>query len=73
MGAAIARHYELLDEAVARAGGVRPVEQGNGDSVVAVFTPRRSAPPEPSGLGDKPNTSHLRTPHDPVSQHSPPP
>ena len=32
---AIARHYELLDVAIAADGGVRPVEQGEGDSVVA--------------------------------------
>jgi predicted ATPase/class 3 adenylate cyclase len=38
MGAAVARHYELLDAAIARHGGVRPVEQGEGDSVVAAFT-----------------------------------
>ncbi len=38
MGAAVARHYELLDEAIARHGGVRPLEQGEGDSVVAAFT-----------------------------------
>ena len=37
MAAAIARHYEILDEAIVAAGGVRPVEQGEGDSVVAVF------------------------------------
>ncbi|MGH3898277.1 MAG: ATP-binding protein [Pseudonocardiaceae bacterium] len=37
MGAAVARHYELLDEAIARHGGVRPLEQGEGDSVVAAF------------------------------------
>lgn len=36
--AAIARHYELLDAAVTLHGGVRPVEQGEGDSVVAAFT-----------------------------------
>ena len=36
--AAIARHYELLDAAVTLYGGVRPVEQGEGDSVVAAFT-----------------------------------
>ena len=35
--AAIARHYDLLDEAIAARGGVRPVEQGEGDSVVAAF------------------------------------
>ena len=35
---AIARHYEILDAAITGNGGVRPVEQGEGDSVVAVFT-----------------------------------
>ena len=35
---AIARHYEVLDAAISRHGGVRPVEQGEGDSVVAAFT-----------------------------------
>ncbi len=38
MAAAIARHYALLDDAIAAHGGVRPVEQGEGDSVVAAFT-----------------------------------
>src|SRR5437867_3127947 len=37
MTAAIARHYELLDAAVALHGGVRPIEQGEGDSVVGAF------------------------------------
>ena len=37
MGAAIARHYELLDAAIVLHGGVRPVEQGEGDSVVGAF------------------------------------
>jgi predicted ATPase/class 3 adenylate cyclase/DNA-binding CsgD family transcriptional regulator len=37
MASAIARHYELLDAAVTRHGGVRPLEQGEGDSVVAAF------------------------------------
>jgi predicted ATPase/DNA-binding SARP family transcriptional activator len=37
MSEAVRRHYEILDAAVARHGGVRPVEQGEGDSVVAVF------------------------------------
>jgi predicted ATPase/class 3 adenylate cyclase len=41
MGAAVARHYELLDAAIGLHGGVRPVEQGEGDSVVAAF-PRAS-------------------------------
>jgi len=36
--ATIARHYELLDAAVTLHGGVRPVEQGEGDSVVAAFS-----------------------------------
>lgn len=34
----IARHYELLDAAIALHGGVRPVEQGEGDSVVGAFS-----------------------------------
>jgi predicted ATPase/DNA-binding CsgD family transcriptional regulator len=37
MAVAVPRHYEILDRAVAAHGGVRPVEQGEGDSVVAVF------------------------------------
>ncbi|MGH3693700.1 MAG: adenylate/guanylate cyclase domain-containing protein, partial [Pseudonocardiaceae bacterium] len=37
MGIAVARHYELLHTAITLHGGVRPVEQGEGDSVVAVF------------------------------------
>src|SRR5438093_12801087 len=43
MPQAIARHYEILDEAIVRHGGVRPVEQGEGDSVVAAFTRARDA------------------------------
>jgi class 3 adenylate cyclase len=38
MGAAIRRHYQLLDSAITLHGGVRPQEQGEGDSVVAAFT-----------------------------------
>ncbi len=38
MRAAVARHYGLLDRAVADHSGVRPIEQGEGDSLVAVFT-----------------------------------
>lgn len=38
MTAAVARHYELLDRAVVAHDGYRPVEQGEGDSMVAVFT-----------------------------------
>ena len=37
MGPAIARHYAILDDAIQRFDGVRPVEQGEGDSVVAAF------------------------------------
>jgi predicted ATPase/class 3 adenylate cyclase len=37
MGAAIRRHYHLLDAAIALHRGVRPQEQGEGDSVVAAF------------------------------------
>ena len=38
MGVAIPAHYAMLAEAIARHGGVRPVEQGEGDSVVAAFS-----------------------------------
>jgi predicted ATPase/class 3 adenylate cyclase len=38
MTVAVPRHYELLDEAIRRHGGVRPVEQGEGDSVVGAFS-----------------------------------
>ncbi|MCA1847364.1 MAG: adenylate/guanylate cyclase domain-containing protein, partial [Actinobacteria bacterium] len=38
MRAAIARHYELLDTAITLHGGLRPIEQGEGDSVVGAFT-----------------------------------
>ena len=38
MAAAIARHYEILGDAVAAHGGTRPQEQGEGDSVVAAFS-----------------------------------
>ena len=37
MAQAVRRHYEIVGDAVARNGGVRPVEQGEGDSVVAAF------------------------------------
>jgi predicted ATPase/class 3 adenylate cyclase/DNA-binding CsgD family transcriptional regulator len=33
----LARHHELLDQAVAEHGGLLPLEQGAGDSVVAAF------------------------------------
>ena len=35
---AIRRHFVLLDECIAAHGGVRPVEQGEGDSVVGAFS-----------------------------------
>ena len=35
--AAIARHYELFEAAISLHGGVRPEEQGEGDSVVGAF------------------------------------
>ena len=38
MAQAVPAHYALLSEAVGRHGGVRPVEQGEGDSIVAAFT-----------------------------------
>lgn len=37
MASAVARHYEILDGAIEAHGGVRPVEQGEGDSIVAAF------------------------------------
>ena len=38
MALAVPEHYALLEEAVALHGGVRPVEQGEGDSIVAAFS-----------------------------------
>lgn len=38
LATAVPRHYDILDEAIASNGGVRPVEQGEGDSVVAAFS-----------------------------------
>jgi predicted ATPase/class 3 adenylate cyclase/DNA-binding CsgD family transcriptional regulator len=38
MASAIARQYAILDEAIVGHGGVRPVEQGEGDSVVGAFS-----------------------------------
>jgi class 3 adenylate cyclase len=37
MARAVARHYDVVDEVISACGGVRPVEQGEGDSVVAAF------------------------------------
>jgi len=38
MGGAVADTYEILGRSIARYGGVRPVEQGEGDSVVGAFS-----------------------------------
>jgi predicted ATPase/class 3 adenylate cyclase/DNA-binding CsgD family transcriptional regulator len=43
MGTAIAHMNQVVDEAVGRCGGVRPVEQGEGDSFVAAFARARDA------------------------------
>jgi class 3 adenylate cyclase len=37
MGVGVARHYEILEAVISAHGGVRPVEQGEGDSVVGAF------------------------------------
>lgn len=38
MAAAIVRHYDMLDGAIRAHRGVRPIEQGEGDSVVGAFS-----------------------------------
>ena len=38
MAGAVARHHGLLDAAIVGHGGVRPLEQGEGDSVVGAFS-----------------------------------
>jgi class 3 adenylate cyclase len=38
MAVAVSRHYALLEREIARHNGVRPVEQGEGDSVVGAFS-----------------------------------
>ncbi len=38
MTQAVPAHYALLSDAIGRHGGVRPVEQGEGDSIVAAFS-----------------------------------
>lgn len=38
MAEAVVRHYQLLDAAITAHDGVRPQEQGEGDSVVAAFS-----------------------------------
>jgi len=40
---AIARYYDILHEAIARHGGMRPIGQGEGSSVLAAFTRARDA------------------------------
>ena len=37
MAGFVSTHYEILDAVIAEHGGVRPQEQGEGDSVVAAF------------------------------------
>jgi predicted ATPase/class 3 adenylate cyclase/DNA-binding CsgD family transcriptional regulator len=37
LSVAVPRHYQILDDAISAHGGVRPVEQGEGDSVVGAF------------------------------------
>jgi predicted ATPase/class 3 adenylate cyclase/DNA-binding CsgD family transcriptional regulator len=37
MSIAVARHYELIEDVIAVHNGARPVEQGEGDSVVGAF------------------------------------
>jgi hypothetical protein len=44
MSAGISRHYDILDEVILAHGGARPVEQGEGDSVVAAFALPSEAP-----------------------------
>jgi predicted ATPase len=43
MTALVSRHYDILEAGIAAHGGRRPEEQGEGDSVVAVFTDPRDA------------------------------
>lgn len=43
MAAAISHHYAILADVIADHGGVRPLEQGEGDSVVAAFAGAREA------------------------------
>ena len=56
MRAAIAVHDELVERAVGATGGVRPVEQGEGDSVVVAFEQarRRSLVRSSSSAGSTP-------------------
>jgi len=43
MTALVSHHYDILESGIAAHGGRRPQEQGEGDSVVAVFSDVRSA------------------------------
>ena len=43
MTALVSYHYDILESGIAAHGGRRPQEQGEGDSVVAVFADARSA------------------------------
>jgi predicted ATPase len=43
MTALVSHHYDILESGIAARGGRRPQEQGEGDSVVAVFADARSA------------------------------
>ena len=43
MTARVSRHYDILEAGIAAHGGTRPQEQGEGDSVVAVFVDAASA------------------------------
>ena len=43
MTALVSHHYDILESGIAAHGGRRPQEQGEGDSVVAVFADARSA------------------------------
>ena len=38
MASAVAQSYAVLDRAIAEHDGVRPIEQGEGDSVVGAFS-----------------------------------
>ena len=43
MTALVSYHYDILESGIAAHGGRRPQEQGEGDSVVAVFAAVREA------------------------------
>lgn len=62
MGAAVRRHYELLDAAIVLHGGVRPLEQGESDSVVGEFSCRSDALAAALGIQCE-HVFGLRPPH----------